>query len=137
MKSANDITPPAPARARNAARKSAEAPPGDVIDEPIYKRKRMPTVVGMFKRILFLTTGLVLGVALSVAGRRAAAAWSLWPNRDLSKSSAYVKDVMKLVNENYVDEKAAAYDKLAREALHGMIESLDPHSEFLEAKDHP
>src|SRR5262249_41612621 len=31
--------------------------------------------------------------------------------------------------------KSAAYDQLARNAIHGMVESLDPHSEFLEAKD--
>lgn len=95
----------------------------------------MPTVPGMFKRILILTSGLVLGVCLTFAVHRASAAWNIWPNRDLSKASAYVKDVMKLVNESYVDESAVSYDKLARNALHGMVESLDPHSEFLEAKD--
>jgi carboxyl-terminal processing protease len=95
----------------------------------------MPTVKRMFKRILTLITGAVLGVALTVAGVRVATAWNLWPSRDLSKSAAYVKDVMRLVNENYVDAKAASYDQLARSALHGMIETLDPHSEFLEKKD--
>ncbi len=89
----------------------------------------------MFKRILTLVAGIALGMALSVAGLRVAAAWSLWPNRDLSKSSGYVKDVMRLVNENYVDEKSANYDALARNAIHGLVEALDPHSEFLEAKD--
>jgi carboxyl-terminal processing protease len=89
----------------------------------------------MFKRILTLTAGAVLGIALTFAGARVAVAWHLWPNRDLSKSAGYVKDVMRLVNENYVDDKAAAYDLLARNALHGMIETLDPHSEFLEKKD--
>jgi carboxyl-terminal processing protease len=89
----------------------------------------------MFKRILTLTTGVVLGIALVFAGRRVAAAWNLFPPRDLSKSSAYVREVMQLVNENYVDEKSAAYDQLARNAIHGMVEALDPHSEFLEAKD--
>ncbi len=95
----------------------------------------MPTVAGMFKRILTLTTGALLGIALSVAGLRVAVAWNLWPNRDLARSAAYVKEVMRLVNENYVDEKAVTHDQLARSALHGMIESLDPHSEFLEKKD--
>src|SRR6185369_6365758 len=95
----------------------------------------MPTVNGMFKRILTLTAGAVMGIALTVAAARVAVAWHLWPNRDLSKSAGYVKDVMRLVNENYVDEKAAAYDLLTRNALHGMIETLDPHSEFLEKKD--
>lgn len=89
----------------------------------------------MFKRILMLVAGAVLGIALTVAGARVAVAWNIWPNRDLSRSSGYVKDVMKLVNENYVDDKAVAYDALARNALHGMIETLDPHSEFLEKKD--
>jgi carboxyl-terminal processing protease len=96
---------------------------------------RMHTVAGMFKRILTLGAGVVLGVALVFAGRRVAAAWNLFPPRDLSKSSAYVREVMQLVNENYVDEKPAAFDQLARNAIHGMVESLDPHSEFLEAKD--
>jgi len=95
----------------------------------------MHTVGGMFKRILTLAAGVVLGAALSVAALRVAAAWSLLPNRDLNRSSGYVKDVMQLVNENYVDVKSAAYDQLARNAIHGMVESLDPHSEFLEAKD--
>lgn len=95
----------------------------------------MPTVAGMFKRILTLAAGIVLGVTLAVTGLRMAAAWNLFPSRELSRSSAYVRDVMRLVSENYVDEKAVAYDALARNAMHGMIESLDPHSEFLEKKD--
>lgn len=96
----------------------------------------MPTVARMFKRILSVAAGVALGLALAVAGLRVAAAWSLWPNRDLSRASGYVKDVMRLVNEHYVDDKAVAYDALARSALHGMVEALDPHSEFLEKKSH-
>jgi carboxyl-terminal processing protease len=89
----------------------------------------------MFKRILTLVTGVLLGMAVTVAGARVAAAWNLFPSRDLGRSAAYVREVMQLVNENYVDEKASAYGQLAKSALHGMVESLDPHSEFLEAKD--
>lgn len=96
---------------------------------------RMHTVPGMFKRILTLVAGAVLGIALTVAGARVATAWNLFPNRDLSRSAGYVREVMQLVGENYVDAKASAYDQLARSALHGMVEALDPHSEFLEAKD--
>jgi carboxyl-terminal processing protease len=96
----------------------------------------MPTVARMFKRILTLAFGIALGVAFSVVSLRLAAPWIPWPNRDLSRASGYVKDVMRLVNENYVDEKAVAYDRLAREALHGMVEALDPHSEFLEKQAH-
>ncbi len=94
----------------------------------------MATVEGMFKRILVTATGVVLGCALSVAGLRVAAAWNLFPNRELLRSANYVRDVMRLVSENYVDEKVSSYELLTRSALHGMIETLDPHSEFLEAK---
>ncbi|PTX92639.1 S41 family peptidase [Opitutus sp. ER46] len=89
----------------------------------------------MFKRILVLGAGMLLGVALALAGLRLATAWGLFPSRDLSRSSTYVREVMRLVQENYVDEKAVAYDSLARNAIHGLVESLDPHSEFLEEKD--
>ncbi len=104
-------------------------------DEPIYKANRMPTVPRMFKRILVLVFGVALGVTLALGGMRVAAAWSLFPNRELTRSSNYVRDVMRLVNENYVDPKSAGYESLARSAMHGMVEGLDPHSEFLEAKD--
>ncbi len=87
----------------------------------------------MVKRIFILGMGIALGVVLAYASLRYAGL-NLFPSRDLSRSSSYVRDVMRLINEHYVDEKAVAYDALARTALHGMIESLDPHSEFLEEK---
>ncbi|MSU23984.1 MAG: S41 family peptidase [Opitutus sp.] len=95
----------------------------------------MPTVGGMFKRILILGSGMLLGIGLSVAAWRVAVAWQLFPSRELSRSSGYVREVMQLVNESYVDPKTAAYDQLAKNAIHGLVEALDPHSEFLEAKD--
>ncbi|HVU34762.1 MAG TPA: S41 family peptidase [Opitutaceae bacterium] len=95
----------------------------------------MITVARMFKRILTLAGGVVVGMVLSIAGLRVAAAWNLFPNRDLTRSSNYIREVMQLVNENYVDAKAASYESLAKNAIHGMVESLDPHSEYLEAKD--
>ena len=89
----------------------------------------MHTVSRMLKRILILAAGVVLGVALSLGAAKLALVWGLFPNRDLDRSSSYVKEVLQLVNENYVDAKASEYD-------HGMVESLDPHSEFLESKDY-
>lgn len=89
----------------------------------------------MFKRILILAGAAVLGFAACLASIRMAGSWSLLPNRDLDRSAGYVKEVMKTVNENYVDGPASSYDELARLSLHGMVDSLDPHSQFLEAKD--
>jgi carboxyl-terminal processing protease len=86
----------------------------------------------MFKRILTLAAGVALGAALVESWPRVAAAWNFWPDRGLSRASSRVREVMRLVHEHHVDPGAAAYDRLAREALHGMVESLDAHSEFLE-----
>lgn len=95
----------------------------------------MHTVETMFKRILTLAAGLLLGVALSVTAVRVAVAWNLWPNRDLNRSTDYFREVLQMVHENYVEPKASNYDRLSKTAIHGMVESLDPHSEFLESKD--
>jgi carboxyl-terminal processing protease len=80
------------------------------------------------KRIFLVPAGLMLGVGV-------AALWNLFPPRELSKSSGYLREVLQIVNENYLDPKAAAYDQLTRHAIHGMVETLDPHSEYLESKD--
>jgi hypothetical protein len=89
----------------------------------------------MFKRILTLATGVMLGVGLALFGLRTAQTWSFWPNRELDRASTRLKEVLQLVNENYVEAKPAAYAELATAAMHGLAESLDPHSEFLEIKD--
>ena len=96
----------------------------------------MPIVRGMGKRFLTLVTGVLLGVAVSLAAAKVAVAWRWWPDRDLARASAYVREVMELVNAQYVDAAAVPYARLARGALHGMVEALDPHSEFLEKASH-
>jgi len=89
----------------------------------------------MLKRILIIAAGAALGLMVTGGAMRLAWSWNIFPNRELNRSADYVRDVLKLVNENYVQPDQAAYDKLTREALHGMVETLDPHSEFLEARD--
>jgi len=89
----------------------------------------------MFKRILTLAAGVLLGVGLAFGGLKLALVWSIWPNRELDRASNRMREMLQLVNENYVDAKPAAYADLATAALHGVTDSLDPHSEFLEAKD--
>ncbi|MCF7687195.1 MAG: S41 family peptidase [Cephaloticoccus sp.] len=89
----------------------------------------------MLKRILTLAAGTALGLLLAAGALRVTGAWGLWPNRELNRSADYVREVLKLVNENYVDATAVGYDKLAHEAIHGVVSSLDPHSEFLAANE--
>jgi len=95
----------------------------------------MDTLFAMFKRILVLLAASALGFAACLGGLKMAAAWSLFPNRDLDRSSGYIREVLKIVNENYVDPGASNYDALARLSIHGMVDSLDPHSGYLESKD--
>ena len=95
----------------------------------------MHTVAGMLKRFLTVGAGTILGLLLAAGALRLSLAWGWWPNRELDRASDAVRDVMKLVQEEYVDPKAADYPRLAREAMHGMVETLDPHSEFLEQSD--
>jgi carboxyl-terminal processing protease len=104
-----------------------------LIDDPIYKTNQMHTVPPMLKRILTLALGAALGLVLAAVTLRVASAWGFLPNRELNRSADYVSDVLKLVHENYVDAGETGYDQLARKAIHGMVDSLDSHSEFLEA----
>jgi carboxyl-terminal processing protease len=136
MNRAKVIAPLAPAFSRKTDRNSGDAVGADgVVDEPIYKVKRMHTVGTMFKRIFVLAAGALLGVLCSFAAARLAVAWNLWPNRELNRSADYMREVLQMVHENYVDPKPVNYDQLAKLAIHGMVETLDPHSEFLESKD--
>lgn len=90
----------------------------------------------MLKRILVIAAGVLLGALLSVGTARVAAAWGFWPNRELEQSSRYVREVLNTVNENYVDADKAALPKLTEAALRGMLDSLDPHSEYMNASDY-
>ena len=85
----------------------------------------------MFKRILTLAAAVLLGVGLAFGGMKLALAWSIWPNRELDRAADRMREVLQLVNENYVDAKPVAYADLATAALHGVADSLDPLSEFL------
>jgi carboxyl-terminal processing protease len=90
----------------------------------------------MLKRILVIASGVFLGAMLSLGAARMAAAWGLWPNRELEQSSRYVREVLEIVNKNYVDATAADLPKLTESALHGIVGSLDPHSEYMSARDY-
>ncbi len=90
----------------------------------------------MLKQVFTIAAGVALGSGMALGGAHLAFTWGWFGNHDLDRSAAYVRDVMQKVNENYVDGGMAQYPKLTHAALHGIVESLDPHSEFLEAKDY-
>jgi carboxyl-terminal processing protease len=96
----------------------------------------MATLRPMLKRFLTVASGALFGTVLAYAAAQVVAAWSFWPNRSLDRSAAYVKQVLQLVSDRYVDETKVEYDELTRAALRGLLESLDPHSEFLPARQY-
>jgi carboxyl-terminal processing protease len=114
--------------------RSAQNDKGGAPAEAIYKDDQMHTVGGMLKRFLIIVCGAACGVLLATAVARLAPAWNWWPSRSLDRDAAYFRSVLKLVAENYVEEKEADGDRLTRAALEGMLRSLDPHSEFLRAE---
>ena len=94
----------------------------------------MHTVTGMRNRI-FIFSAAVLVAGLGLGAAHLAFLDGLFPGRALSRASGYVRQVMQIVNVNYVDAGPAAYDELARDAIHGIVDSLDPHSEYLDKAD--
>lgn len=89
----------------------------------------------MMRRFLIVAVGTGCGFLLAGGAAHLALSWNLFPNRELNRSTDYVREVLKMVHENYVVPEKASYEKLTREALHGMVETLDPHSDFLEEKE--
>jgi carboxyl-terminal processing protease len=98
--------------------------------------KQMHTLAGMHKRFFTVAAGILIGAALTLLAGRMALAWSLFPNRDVERATSYYGSVLRLVHENYVDGSKAGTDQLTHAALQGMVASLDPHSEFLNATDY-
>ncbi len=96
----------------------------------------MRTVGAMLKRTLLIVVAAALGFGLTLGAARRSQAWSLFSSREANRSADYVREVLQMVNQNYVDADRATYSKLTHAAIHGMVESLDPHSEFLEARDY-
>jgi len=89
----------------------------------------------MLKRILAIALGMFLGSLLALGG---AQAW-IWlrggSERELQRSSAYVREIMELVRSDYV-EPGVEIDTMTHAALRGLLESLDPHSQFMDARDY-
>jgi carboxyl-terminal processing protease len=101
----------------------------------VYKPAPIPnlTLMSMYRRILVMAGGVLLGTILATGFTHSALFQSWFGGRELADSSAYVRDVLRIVNENYVDPDAVKYDELTKSALRGVVQKLDPHSEFMDA----
>ncbi|HTY86978.1 MAG TPA: S41 family peptidase [Candidatus Acidoferrum sp.] len=91
----------------------------------------------MKRRLLFgtvavaLLLNLMIGLHLYLGSARAAAKQdTLYPNLEL------YTDVLDKVRKQYVDGPDLTYRDLVYASLKGMVGSLDPHSEFMDAEDY-
>jgi carboxyl-terminal processing protease len=89
------------------------------------------------KKRLLQSAGLLLvvfNVALGLRVYTALAQAEVKPDDGYSSMAVFAR-AMQLVRQDYVDEKKVTYDELTHAALRGMLSSLDPHSQFMEAQD--
>ena len=85
----------------------------------------------MLKRILALLVAVAAGFLLAPVVTRHFGTPTWWPDRARDRNVRYFRDVLRTVNEEYVDGSKTDYADLTRTALKGMVGQLDPHSEFL------
>lgn len=86
------------------------------------------------KRFFVIAAAILAGYGLAqVAARSGAPSW--WPDRARDRNVRYFREVLQVVNQNYVGDASVSYDDLTRTALTGMVGSLDPHSQFLLADE--
>src|SRR5258708_21452271 len=75
---------------------------------------------------VLLTANLLVGARIYVRSAEAAEKDSAYPSLQLFSY------VLEKVRKEYVDGKKLTYQQLVYGALKGMINTLDPHSEFME-----
>jgi carboxyl-terminal processing protease len=90
----------------------------------------------MLKRILTILLGMVAGtlLALGVVQFSAIVGWG--PSRETDETAQYIGEVLRLVEEHYVDEELTQPVDLTAAALEGLLSGLDPHSDFMRARDY-
>ncbi len=89
----------------------------------------------MVKRIFTVTIGVMLGSCLALAVTHVLFRGGVFFGGEALRSAGYTREVLELVNQHYVDGKRVEYPALTKAALRGVLQSLDPHSEFMEARD--
>ena len=75
---------------------------------------------------LVLTVNLLIGARVYLSSAQAAEKDSAYPSLELFSY------VMEKVRKDYVDGQKLTYQELVYAALKGMLNTLDPHSEFME-----
>ena len=86
------------------------------------------------KRITVVLIVAVLGINLAIAAKIYSEASAKQDKDNPYAQMELMTQVMELVRKEYVDGNAVSYRDLTYGALKGMVNSLDPHSQFMEPK---
>lgn len=88
------------------------------------------------KKRLLVSAGVFL-LAFVFLGFRSYQAFAVAPPQDDSAYSAIsvFTRALQLIRQDYVDDKKISYKDLTYAAMRGMLGTLDPHSQFMEASD--
>ena len=86
----------------------------------------------MTKRITLTFVAVLLGVNLFFAAKIYSEASSRGEKENPYTQMKLITDVIELIRKDYVDPDKVAYTNLTYGALKGMLNSLDPHSQFMD-----
>ena len=88
----------------------------------------------MRQRIFTTVLAIALGVNLYLGARNLATSAEVRGKEDVYANMEKFTRVLETVRREYVDEKKVSYEDLVQGALRGMVQTLDPHSEYMDAK---
>jgi carboxyl-terminal processing protease len=89
-----------------------------------------------FKRIAVALVVVLLGVNLFIAAQIYSAATSKSDKDNPYAQLELITRVMELIRKDYVDTDRISYKDLTYGALRGMLNTLDPHSQFMEPQSY-
>ncbi len=88
----------------------------------------------MRQQIFTTVLAIALGVNLYIGARHLANSAEVRGKEDVYANMEKFTRVLETVRREYVDEDKVSYEALVQGALRGMIQTLDPHSEYMDAK---
>jgi carboxyl-terminal processing protease len=88
----------------------------------------------MKKRILYICLVTALGLNLLVGAQIYVANAQATETENVYEEIRLMMRVMERVRQDYVDGEKVTYSELIQAAMKGMLSTLDPHSEFMDAR---
>src|SRR5688572_19856338 len=88
----------------------------------------------MKKRILYTCIVSVLGLNLLLGAQIYVAKTQAAEGENVYEEIRLLMRVMERVRQDYVDGEKVTYSELIQAAMRGMLNTLDPHSEFMDAR---